>query len=84
MSDDWLQLQYSTVTIINGYIVNDCHHHYYINRLELAFSGLQQLSSRYQGSHDLSKVQLLRLELLLENGQLQEACQVVEQCIAGR
>ena len=54
-----------------------------INRLELAFSGLQQLSSRYQGSHDLSKVQLLRLELLLENGQLQEACQVVEQCITG-
>ena len=55
-----------------------------IFRLELAFSGLQHLLSRYQGSHDLSKVHLLRLELLLENGQLQEACQVVEQCITGK
>ncbi|XP_065900506.1 testis-expressed protein 11-like [Dysidea avara] len=50
-------------------------------RLELAFSGLQQLLSRYQSSHDLSKVQLLQLELLLENGQVQESCRVVEQCI---
>jgi len=54
-----------------------------INRLELAFSGLQQLLSRYQSSHDLSKVQLLQLELLLENGQVQESCRVVEQCITG-
>ena len=55
-----------------------------INRLELVFPGLQQLVSRYQGSHDLSKVQLLQLEVILENGQLQEACQIVEQCIAGK